>query len=171
MTHPDAVKEMGQKIAAEIEAWRVRQGRSEAPASLGQGRYSFAHVFAALSERDARRLHGVTGAEPLSYSLGELVAAGVSDEGIGLVVRNREVDGAPAGEEKPRVVTLVALEDTPHLSEVMAGLVDLKNAAVVVKLEHSAGLSVDCGCGDRHCGGSVPRAVPTPRDLFGGERA
>ena len=126
----------------------------------GTCRYPLVWTCEALGD-EARKMHGYVGVDPEHFTLEDLLACGVSDDGVGRVLRQAQVDSAAVGEEEPGLTTRVLVHELEDLRDGVLVTVKVKGASIDVELNHDSSLSVgDVTCTPDPTEGEPPSPRP-----------
>lgn len=126
----------------------------------GTCRYPLVWTCEALGD-EARKMHGYVGVDPEHFTLEDLLACGVSDDGVGRVLRQAQVDSTAVGEEEPGLTTRVLVHELEDLRDGVLVTVKVKGASIDVELNHDSSLSVgDVTCTPDPTEGEPPSPRP-----------
>jgi hypothetical protein len=115
-------------------------------ARQGARRYLLIPVCDVLGDEGVK-MYGYQGADPVSFSVEDLLACGVSDDGIDRVIRQAKVQREPAAQVEPRLPSGVFVHEREHLVDGVLVRVEVEDASIEVQFNHDSSPSV----GDERC--------------------
>lgn len=108
---------------------------------------------------DFAKYGSVPSAVPGQFTLAELIACGVSDDGIRRVLCQAKVQGSSVSEEKPGLSSCSGIDSGENVCNRVFLTIDIKSPAVDIEGNH---LSTSFRCSD--CKGRGCRLCPAPSD-------